>query len=65
MEVKFKLSKYDLLGVASVIGATEEQMEIIEKYINDNESIEVDKNTEYTTAIGAIAVAQITKNLGW
>lgn len=71
MEVKFKLSKYDILGVASIIGASEEEMEKIEKYIDENESVEAylpdkksDGYAEYKTAIGAIAVAQISKNLG-
>lgn len=70
MEVSFELSKYDILGMASMIGASEEDLEKIEKYINENSSVKVDfygkgdnGYAEYKTAMSAIAVAQISKNL--
>lgn len=70
MEVSFELSKYDILGMASMIGASEENLEKIEKYINENDSVKInfygkedDGYTEYKTAMAAIAVAQISKDL--
>lgn len=66
MEVKFKLSKYDILGVASIIGASEEEMKMIKKYINENKSVEINlsnEDTEIKTGICALVVAQIAKIL--
>lgn len=70
MEVSFELSKYDILGMASMLGVSEENLENIEKYINDHNSLKIDLYgkedngyTEYKTAMSAIAVAQISKNL--
>lgn len=70
MEVILEVSKYDILGLASMIGADEKAMKEIEDYINGNESLKIDfiekddKNyAEYKSSIAAVAVAQISKNL--
>ena len=70
MEVKFELSKYDILGMASMIGASEENLEKIEKYINENDTLNINYinvgdngYTELKSAISAVAVAQISKEL--
>lgn len=70
MEVKFELSKYDILGMASMIGASDENLEEIEKYINENDTLNINclnagdnGYTELKSAISAVAVAQISKEL--
>lgn len=71
MEVKIELSKYDILGMASMIGASEEELYKIEKYIKEKESVKIelyskgdDGYAEYKAAISAMTVAQISKNIG-
>lgn len=69
MEVKIKLSKYDILGAASMIGATQENMECIEKYLNEHDNMELDVHTEEDgfaqMRIGAscLVVMQISEEL--
>lgn len=70
MEVKINLSKYDILGMASMMGASENNLEQIEKFVNENETLELnclkqgdDGYAELKTAISAIAIAQISKEL--
>ena len=70
MEVRIDLSKYDILVMASMIGASEENLEKIEKYINENDYVKVDffvkeddGYAEYKTAMAATAVAQISLDL--
>lgn len=71
MEIKFKLSKYDILGTASVMGAKQEYLEKMEKYINEHESVELnvlkegdDGYSELKCTMSMFVVAQIGKELG-
>lgn len=70
MEIKIEVSKYDILGVASILGISEKYLEDIEKYINEHESMKIDLvgksdegYTEYKTAMAALAVIQMSKEL--
>lgn len=70
MKVEFELSKYDIIGMASLMGASSDNLEKVEKYINENETLQLnclkegdEGYTELKTAISAMAVAQISKNL--
>lgn len=70
MEIKIEVSKYDILGIASMLGVSEKSLEDIEKYINEHESMKIDLvgksdegYTEYKTAMAALVVAQISKDL--
>lgn len=70
MKVEFELSKYDIIGMASLMGASSDNLEKLEKYINENETLNLnclkegdDGYTELKTAISAMAVAQISKDL--
>lgn len=70
MKIIFELSKYDILGMASMMGASEDNVEKIEKYINENDTLKInclkqgdDGYTELKTAISAMTTAQIAKDL--
>lgn len=70
MKVEFELSKYDILGMASLMGAKQENLEAIEKYVDENNSLNIDcikegdeGYTELKTAMSAVTVAQISVNL--
>lgn len=70
MKVEFELSKYDIIGMASLMGASSDNLEKVEKYINENETLQLnclkegdEGYTELKTAISAMAVAQISKDL--
>lgn len=71
MEVKFKLSKYDILGLASMAGISESEIEKINKYINENESLELNLSDEdsercakFKIVLASFTIAQISKDLG-
>lgn len=70
MKVEIELSKYDIIGMASLMGASSDNLEKVEKYINENETLQInclkegdEGYTELKTAISAMAVAQISKDL--
>lgn len=70
MKVEIELSKYDIIGMASLMGVSSDKLEKLEKYINENETLQInclkegdEGYTELKTAISAMAVAQISKDL--
>ena len=70
MKVEFELSKYDIIGMASLMGASSDDLEKVEKYINENETLQLnclkegdEGYIELKTSISAMAVAQISKDL--
>lgn len=70
MKVSFELSKYDIIGMASFLGASSDNLENIEKYINENNVLQIDcfeegddGYTELKTTISVMAIAQISKDL--
>lgn len=71
MEVKFKLSKYDILGLASMSGISELDIEKINKYINENESLELNLSDEdsercakFKIVLASFTILQISKTIG-
>lgn len=69
MTIQIKLSKNEIIGIASVIGASEKSLEAIEKYIAENDLMEVnyfrqeEGNNDVRNMFSALAVTQICKNL--
>lgn len=69
MKLQFELSKNEIIGMASVIGASEKSLEAIEKYIAENDLMEVNYfrqekgNNGMRNMLSALAVTQICKNL--
>lgn len=71
MEVRFNLEKYDILGVACLLGIKRSSIEKLEEYIDNNKTIDLnllkegDKGfIEFKQLISVMSATQIFKELG-